>query len=647
MTTRRRRVVNPEDALSVADRSLLARAREFAGTLDNLMFGEMYVEALRRKLCFGDDGLYVFLSHLEQPPVSIETFLDSPQFLKATDINIWPYVRDSIIRLNKYWWKGVEGGAFREALLAGATSTAKTTIAIISQMYHLHILGCLKQPQTVYGLPKATSIVIAIMAAKPHVTKKVVYLPLRKMLNDMPWFLEHMPMDKYIESECVFIDKNIRITLGGADADSILGEAVISGIIDEINFMNIVLRSKKAEVTSGRVGVFDQAKNIYETMTRRKEGRFISRGPMVGVIVVSSSTRYKGDFTDKRMQYVEDSKEQGVFLYRPKQYEVWPASRYSGKTFRLLVGNDVLSDTRVLDDVEEVPEGSLVLDVPIEYKVSFEKSPHDSLRDVVGISTNSISPFFRRRFKILECITAGEEAGLASFLVNDHVILGKDSMPMVKREHYCTDPSRPRYVHIDLSLTGDRCGISMVKYSGLVSVTREGGAIEQMPVGTVELACSIEPDAQNEIDIAEVRMWVKHLKDRYGYPIKVVTYDGYQSRESMQQWKKQGMRTGYFSVDRTSTPYKQFRDAINDGRVLLPENQVLLNELFELEYDASKDKVDHPSTGSKDVADAVCAAYCVMVERRSSWLPAAQDDEANANQLRAMDEDRFDEPRRM
>jgi hypothetical protein len=169
--------------------------------------------------------------------------------------------------------------------------------------------------------------------------------------------------------------------------------------------------------------------------------------------------------------------------------------------------------------------------------------------------------------------------------------------------------------------------------------------IEKLPECSVELACSIEPDANNEIQIAEVRMWVKQLRDVYGYPIKVVTYDSPLSVESRQQWKKEGAKTGYVSVDRTSVPYKQLRDGFSDGRIKLYNQQVLVDELFGLEYDGDKDKVDHPVNGAKDVADAVCGAYATLLERRSSWRDAAEDDEASASSLRASYEARLDEPR--
>jgi hypothetical protein len=185
----------------------------------------------------------------------------------------------------------------------------------------------------------------------------------------------------------------------------------------------------------------------------------------------------------------------------------------------------------------------------------------------------------------------------------------------------------------------------MLRFDGLKEVTREGGIIEMLPECSVELAVSIEPDAQNEIQIAEVRMWVKQLKDVFGYPIKIVTYDGFMGMESRQQWKKDGMRTGHVSVDRTSVPYKQLRDAISDTRIKLFQNDVLVSELFELEYDVIKDKVDHPVNGSKDVADAICGAYSTLVERRSSWYQAASDDGAAAESPRRDYAERYDAPR--
>lgn len=573
-------------------RVLVQSAYEAIASCENKMFGEMYAEALRRRVYENDPYLFNFMKSLEQAPVGIEEFLDSPEFLGATDIVLWPEVRKAVIEINKNWWKG-PASAYSQALLLGATGSGKTEIAKTTTLYQLYLLSCVSTPQALYGLPQSTSIVFAIMAAKPHVTKKVIYMPLRKAVETIPYFQKHLRPDRLVESEMIFPSKNIRVTPGGSDADTILGEAIIGGIIDEVNFMNVVLKSKRAEVSTGRAGVYDQAQSIHSAMTRRKKGRFVYRGPQIGVICVSSSTRYKGDFTDKlKLQAIRD-KDQTIYIYDKKQYEVRPQDGYCGEKFKVLVGNEVLNDTRILKPDEKVAEGALVLEIPIEYLPDFRTDIFGALRDVCGISTSSISPFYRRPFKIQEAIDRGREAGLESFLEKDNVVLGVDDMPRVKMGHYCQNPSRPRYVHIDLSVTGDSAGIGMARYDGMVDVERANGIVEKLPKVTIELACSIKPDPNNEIQFAEIRAWIKRLKDVYGYPIKAVTYDGIFSTESIQAWRRMGMKTGHLSVDRTSIPCKQFRDALYDGRVDMYEQEVLQREMELLEYNEVTDKVDH------------------------------------------------------
>jgi hypothetical protein len=383
--------------------------------------------------------------------------------------------------------------------------------------------------------------------------------------------------------------------------------------------MHVVQKSKRAEVSTGRAGIYDVAQQIYDAVTRRKKGRFLSKGPQIGVVCVSSSTRYKGDFTDKRKQHVVTHGEKGVYIYDKAQYEVWPEDRYSGERFRVHVANEAAMDIRVLEDEEQTPKAGTIFEVPVEYRDDFLKDPSGALRDIVGRSVNAINPFFRRRFKITEAVERGMEKGIESFLYKDNVVLSFDGMPAVRHGHYCKNPSKSRYVHIDLSNTGDRCGIVMVRYDGMREMHRHNGQTEFLPTATIEMAVSIEPDHGNDIDIAEVRAWVRTLKTVYGYPIKTVTYDGWSSLESRQAWKKQGMITGMVSVDRTSVPYKQFRDAFNDDRIDMYNQDVLVTELYDLEFDAEKDKVDHPVNGSKDVADAACGAYNTMLSRSETW----------------------------
>lgn len=633
--------------------AFLNAADSMVAGVGNRMFADMYRTAIRKQLTEGDSSLFTFMANLERTPVGIEEFIDSPEFLGSTDLTLWPEVRKTIVEINNNWWRGLGFGAHDEATLMGATGTGKTSIAIVTTIYHLYLLSCLMNPQALYGFPKATSIVFAIMGAKPRVVNKVIYLPMRKLIENMPYFQKHFMPDKLIESEMYFAEKNIRVAQAGGDEDAILGEAIIGGIIDEINFMNVVQRSKKAEVSTGRAGLYDQAQQVHSTMQRRKKGRFTRPGPMLGLVIASSSTKYRGDFTDRHKTFVEKHGIKSCYIYNKRQFDVVPQERFSGKTFRLVIGNDIHHDTRVLNDDEVVPNGAWVESVPIEYIDDFRKKPYDALRDVMGVSHNALAPFIKTRHKVYECVEAGKEMGLESILVRDHVILGEHGMPQVKQGVYCANPSRPRYVHIDLSRNADRCGIAMLRFDGMREVARSSKGKddtpmkELLPVAVVEMSCSIAPDANNEIDVAEVRAFVKHLRTKYGYPIRGVSYDGVDSRESIQAWRKDGMRATMVSVDRTSVPYKQFRDAMYDTRVILQNDSEVLSEILDLEYDEDKDKVDHSVNGSKDVSDAICGAYTNMLERKSTWTAAASDDRAFDEAQRASFDGRFDETRRV
>lgn len=624
---------------------LLRSIDRMADSIGDPFFVGMYREAIRRVTETGDNNLLLFLSALEHKPVSMDTFLTSKEFMGATDLKIWPEVHKALVEMNQNWWLGINGGGYDEAILKGATGTAKSTISIVDTLYTMHLLMCMKNPQGWYGLSKQTTIVLAILAHKPHVMRRVVYTPMRKYLEAMPWFQTAGLPNKLTMSSMVFDDKNINIVPAGGDEEGVIGDACIHAVIDEINFMNVVMKSKKAEAGTGRPGIYDQAQQAHSTLRRRKKSRFLRPGPTIGKIIASSSTRYKGDFTDKREDEVRKDKSIKCYVYNRRQYDVLPAERFSGKKFRLLIANEVQHATRVLEDDEEIDiEGVWIEEVPIEYRSEFGDNIHDALRDILGISSNVISPFIKSRHKVYESVALGREMELESFLEKDNVVLGVDGMLRVKNGHYCTSPGRPRFLHIDLSLTGDRCGIAMVRFDGMRKIPRPGGTFDLLPVGVVEMAASIAPDSNNEIIIAEVRGFAQSLKSQHGYPIVGVSYDGFQSRESIQEWRKSGIRAKEISMDRSSTPHKQTRDAIYDGRLILLDNEEMITEYVDLEYDASKDKIDHTTTGSKDIADAVTGAFTNMLESRRVWQNQRLDD--SDEEGRAPDSDRYEGPRR-
>lgn len=500
-------------------------------------------------------------------------------------------------------------------------NTGKSEIAKVITAYHLHLMGCLRKPQTYWGLPTAAQLVIPIFAAKPKVTKNVLYMPLRTYLEQMPWFRAHMRLNKYIEAEMRFDEQNIRVAPVGADVDSILGEAIFGAIIDEINFMQVIANSRRSQAKTGRSAKFDQATEIFTKTTRRKSGRFARNGPNVGVICTLSSTNYPGEFTDVRRQHIKDHNIKDVYVYARAQYEVKPAEDADPEDyFHVCVYSEGAKSVELRERGEDLPKECEIYDVPGRYRDDFSTDPEGAVRDVIGRSLRSQSPFIGRRSAIESAVELGKLVDLPDIVEEMNVDLAVHGMPTFVPGHFCKNPSRPRYVHIDLSHTGDRCGIAMVRFDGLMERVRKGGRIEMLPCGTVELAVSLSPSAIAEVDLAEVRAFVSKLKEVLGYPIRCVSYDGWHSLESRQEWRKQGMPTTQQTVDKApSAAYKAFREALYDERLALPNNPELSTELRELEWDAKLEKVDHLPTGSKDIADACAGAFFVMMNRSATW----------------------------
>ncbi len=97
--------------------------------------------------------------------------------------------------------------------------------------------------------------------------------------------------------------------------------------MDEVNFMVLVENSRRILGPRGQGGKYDQAEQVYRNLSRRRKSRFTTRGFSIGCLCILSSTRYVGDFLDRRIAEVDRLGEENVVVVRHKQYEVRPSGR--------------------------------------------------------------------------------------------------------------------------------------------------------------------------------------------------------------------------------------------------------------------------------------------------------------------------------
>ena len=398
---------------------------------------------------------------------------------------------------------------------------------------------------------------------------------------------------------------------------------VVGGILDEMNFMQRVLKSKSANAEAD--GTYNQAKRLYDTLSRRRRSRFTKKGKLPGILFIVSSSRFPDDFTELKAaeSTLCGGSDPAIYVYSKSLWEAKPRDQFLLESFRVQVGNERMP-TKVLGPDDAGRAGCEILEVPMDFINEFTKDPDGSLRDLAGRTTMATRPFLSRRATIHTSMAAAEAAGYSNIFRMEESDLSI-GIPEPVLERLRLDVKQPRMAHLDLGLTKDACGIAIGHIAG-VKVTEkrvhddEVPQIEVMPVIAMDAVLRVVAPPGGEIEFAQVRQLLLRLRDVYELPIEWVTTDGFQSTDCRQILRRLNFKVDYLSVEKME-PYRSMRDALYEGRLLLPKHTWLAKELGELEVVRSNndERVDHRPGSSKDVADAVCAVTNFWLSRRMAW----------------------------
>jgi intein/homing endonuclease len=262
---------------------------------------------------------------------------------------------------------------------------------------------------------------------------------------------------------------------------------------------------------------------------------------------------------------------------------------------------------------------------------------HNSIKDIAGCSVVSVSPFIQRREKLVDAVeqdkkTYGADRHFFSkpeydpskggqFVWEKAVRLTPD--PSMRGQ---TDMMRPiinpnamRHVHIDIGLRHDALGLCMAHIGSFRDVVRRGPNgeqhLERAPVFVVDLMLRVTPPPGDEIILGDVRRLIYELA-QHGYTITSVTTDSYQSTDLVQQLNQKGFNAKIVSVDTSTEPYEALKTAFYEDRVFMYEHGTLLTELRQLQRDYRRRKIDHPSRGSKDCADALAGVLWTLGQQQ-------------------------------
>jgi hypothetical protein len=536
-------------------------------------------------------------------PVDVQTFVDSPAFLDCRG-TLYPAVMDQLRELNS--------GKYVEAVLTGAIGTGKSTIALFSTAYQLYELSCLKNPHELFHLDPSSEIVFAFQSLNKELAKSIDYERFRAMLTRSPYFTQCFPFNKKITSEMQFSRRIVVRPLSG-DVNAAIGSNIFGAILDEINFMAVVEQSKNA--VDG--GVFDQANEMYNSIVRRRKSRFMAAGGRLpGMVCLVSSKRYPGEFTDRKQtearEEVARTGKTGIFVYDRTLWQIKPEGTYGEKRFRLFLGDESRKPC-ILEEGAEVArnDADLVMEVPEEFRSEFERDILSAIRDIAGSATFALHPFIVNTEAVSKAF--GQCQSVLTTENTDFVA----SRPLIYPKRIIR-PDEPRWAHVDLGLTGDSAGVAVGWVEDFKKVPRSDNTFELMPQINFDLILEVKPPRNGEIEFEDIRQLFYRLRE-LGMNLKWISFDSFQSVDSMQILRQKGFTTGARSMDRDSLPYDVTKTAFYDGRVKAPRHDKALSEIVRLERDPQSGKINHPPNFSKDCADAVAGVVFGLTYRREIW----------------------------
>lgn len=297
-----------------------------------------------------------------------------------------------------------------------------------------------------------------------------------------------------------------------------------------------------------------------------------------------------------------------------------------------------------------------IIRVPLELKPVFLQNPENFLRDIACIPTESIRPYFRQRSKISEI-----EAKAHKNPFNDELRAFDPDFSCSVGDVFA------RYMHVDLGVTRDAVGISMCHTPYFVDrivnvVSREGVKVEnvRLPFIHFDFVGRIKVSKGEEILLSFIRDLVYDLRQR-GFYLALITYDGFQSIDSIQILRGQGFNVGRLSVQRTSTKLildkyakdgsglsrkstdgqilsamQALKDPLYDDRLAIPFHPFWMKEAKGAEINYKKNKVDHKPRGSIDLLQSMAGSAYNLINNEFEYI------EETAEETRATEDDFYD-----
>jgi hypothetical protein len=517
-------------------------------------------------------------------PQTWDTFLSDKYYMGDIAENLYPF------------WKEKGNVVFPDPIhtrypflvFTGAIGTGKSTFVRFLAEYMKHRICCLKDPYKTFGFVPGKYLKFSYF----HKTGALAQSDFLDVLNSWeelsPYFSElhangsHLDL---IEQVCDSVRSNNNI-----------GSDVIFYNMSELNFIN-----------------FDSAHEKLDMALKRFNSRFDRIRRYFGLVIIDTSAQGDDSIADdfiKNNPYGDD-----VYAIYTNQWLVREHMHWYGRAgwFKVFTGDGTHQPFIIKPEAGKVVTPDMdqdrVIDVPEEMRGDFEFDLITALQDKAGISVSATDRFFPDTTNLKKCFDLpqyGPDVVKFDFYDKTDKLIYRfnKSIESIPRDKII-------FIRYDIGVTGDNCGLA-IAYFDKWYVLKDLAAADKFssprevrfPIIDIPLAVGINRYEGTETPISHLFEFIMDLNDIF--EIGCFTADQFASRQLLQDLKREGVTNQYLSVDRTDEAYVYTKSLANRGLLHMPSNVLLETEFCQLRRVGNK--IDHPATGSKDIADSVSGA---------------------------------------
>ena len=541
-------------------------------------------------------------------PVPIKTFLFDDYFLGSDNIT------NHGKSIFKFWLDKFDG-IFPNPILTktpyisfgGAIGTGKSFMSKTIGLYFYHRLDCCSNVYTSLGLAGGTKLAMGFFHANFETAKRDFVNFYKFVFDESPYFkrLYNNPPIRLIAS-------------GPKSTGAVLGSQLIYCVLSELGFWRPQDAVEKVEEVLGRY-----------------ESRFKNKRTTFGAVVADSSAKDE-DFSACK-KFEESVPGDELFKINPSQWEVRPElyAESKGKTFKFYRGDSIREPYCIENDKDienEHLDKDRIINVPISAKYRFLSDPVRSLRDLAGYSYSGNELFFNNNLShLLNCCTI---RNLAPEIITVDFYNKQDSIfDKVSQMVYRIPRGTNLFVHYDIGIKKDICGIALCYYNGDKVI---GNAV--LPKFKFPLVFGVSRLKGQATSLDHLYQFLKDLI-KNGYYI-TFSADSFASAGIFQSCERDGIDYKAISVDKTMDAGTMFKNIVNTERAELPYNNVLLRECSEIKIvsngkNGDHIKLDHPLVskctefdyagktgelpGTKDIFDACCGALYSCYQKYAEY----------------------------